>query len=58
MKKRKKHSQVTAGNIIGAIFFAILMTALIVFAMFYDPNKHYSNSFFDDVSEFMKSRDK
>ena len=54
MKKRKKRSQVTAGSIIGAIFFGILMTALIVFAMFYDPSKHYSNTFFDDVATFMQ----
>jgi len=54
MKKCKKRSQVTASSIIGAIFFGVLMTALIVFAMFYDPNKHYSNSFFDDVATFMQ----
>lgn len=57
MKKRKKRSQVTAGSIFGAIFFAVLMTALIVFAMFYDPDKNYSNTFFDDVATFMQYRE-
>ncbi|MDH5471368.1 MAG: hypothetical protein OEY87_00505 [Gammaproteobacteria bacterium] len=56
MKKRNKRSQITTSNVIGAVVFALLMTALIVFAMYYDPNKQYSNSFFDDVSEFMKWR--
>ena len=55
MKKRKKRSKVTASSIIGAIFFGVLMAALIVFAMFYDPNKHYSNSFFDDVATFINA---
>lgn len=58
MKKRKKQNQVTLSSIIGAILFAVLMTGLIVFAMYYDPSKQYSNSFFDDVSEAMKWRDK
>lgn len=58
MKKRKKRSKVTASSVIGAIFFALLMTALIVFAMFYDPSKQYSNSFFNDVADFMQWREK
>jgi hypothetical protein len=36
------------------MFFAALMAFLIVFAMYYDPGKQYSNSFFDDVSDVMK----
>jgi len=53
MIKRRKNKDLTLGRIISAILFAILMAALIVFAMYYDPSKQYSNSFFDDVSKVM-----
>ena len=54
--KRKKHSEITLGRVIGAIIFAVLMTLLVVYAMYYDPNKEFSNSFFDDVSNAVRWR--
>jgi len=54
VKKRRKSNDLTVGRIISAIIFAILMAFLIVFTIYYDPEKQYSNSFFDDVSETMK----
>jgi hypothetical protein len=57
MKKRRKNKDLTFGRIMAAIFFGVLMAALIVFAIYYDPSKHYSNSFFDDVSKEMQWRD-
>jgi len=56
MPKFKKHSEVTVGRVIGAIIFALLMTFLIVYAIYYDPDKEFSNSFFDDVSNAVKWR--
>lgn len=56
MPKFKKHSEVTVGRVIAAIIFAILMTLMIVYAIYYDPDKEYSNSFFDDVSNAVKWR--
>ncbi|MDH5484528.1 MAG: hypothetical protein OEY43_04755 [Gammaproteobacteria bacterium] len=53
-KKQKKRKKTSAGSIISAIIFGLLMGFLIVFAMYYDPGKQYHNSFFDDVSEVMK----
>jgi len=54
MKKRRKNKDLTVGKIISAILFATLLTSLIVFAMYYDPEKQYSNSFFDDVAKTMQ----
>ena len=54
MKKYRKNRDLTPGRIIAAILFAVLITSLIVFALYYDPNKQYSNSFFEDVSETIK----
>ena len=57
MKKRRKNRDLTVGRVISAVVFAVLMSTLIVFAMYYDPNKQYSNSFFDDVSQVMTWQD-
>jgi hypothetical protein len=57
MKKRRKNKDLTLGRVISAIIFAVLMSALIVFTMYYDPSKQYSNSFFDDVSKVMNWQD-
>jgi len=57
MKKRRKNKDLTVGRVIAAVLFAVLMATLIVFTMYYDPNKQYSNSFFDDVSTVMKWSD-
>ena len=47
--------RITPGpGIISAVIFAVLMTFLIVYAMYYDPGKEYSNSFFDDVAKTMQ----
>ena len=56
MNKHKKHSDITPGNIIAAIIVGILLAFLIVFAMFYDPDKQFANSFFEDVSNAMQWR--
>ena len=50
-RKRKK---TTPGSIIAAIIFGLVMGFLIVFAMYYDPNKQFHNSFVDDVAEAIK----
>jgi len=57
MKKRRKNKDLTVSRVIAAVLFAVLMASLIVFTMYYDPNKQYSNSFFDDVSTIMKWND-
>jgi len=54
MKKRRKNKDLTVGNVISAILFATLLSALIVFAVYYDPEKQFSNSFFDDVAKVMQ----
>ncbi len=56
MTKFKKHSEVTVGRVISAIIFALLMAFLIIYAIYYDPDKEYSNSFFDDVSNAVRWR--
>ena len=56
MNKRRKHSDITSGNIIAAVIIGILLAFLIVFAMFYDPDKQFSNSFFEDVSNAVQWR--
>ena len=56
MTKFKKHSEVTVGRVIAAIIFALFMTVIIVYAIYYDPNKEFSNSFFDDVSNAVRWR--
>lgn len=54
MRIHKKNKKLGLARIFGLIMFASLMTGLIVFAMYYDPGKQYSNSFFDDVSQAAK----
>ena len=54
MKKRKKNKDLTLSRFIAIVLFAVLMTSLIVFTMYYDPSKQYSNTFFEDVSNVIK----
>lgn len=54
MKKLKRNKDLTPGKIIAAILFVALLSGLVIFTIYYDPNDQYSNSFFDDVSETMK----
>ena len=56
MKTRKKHSEFSIGRLIGAIVFVLLMFGLVIFTIYYDPNKQFSSSFFDDVSKAVQWR--
>ncbi len=54
MKKRKNSLRKSLGRIVAATFWILVIVGLVLFNIYYDPNKQYSNSFFDDVSETMK----
>jgi len=54
MKKRKSSLRKSIGKIIAAIFWILIIVGLVLLNINYDPNKHFSGSFFDDVSETMR----
>lgn len=56
MKKSNKHKQFDLGRLLAAIVFVVLMFGLVLFTVYYDPDKQYSNSFFEDISNTIKWR--
>ena len=54
MGKFKQKNDITLGKVISAIIIGVLLSALVVFTIYYDPNKQFSNSFFNDVSNAIK----
>lgn len=56
MKKPKKHAQFDWGRLFAAIIFVVLMFGLVLFAVYYDPDKQFSNSFFEDISNAIQWR--
>jgi hypothetical protein len=56
MKKSKKHKQFDLGRLFAAIVFVVLMFGLVLFTVYYDPDKQFSNSFFEDISNAIQWR--
>ena len=56
MKNRSKRSTFDWGRLISAIVFVVVMFGLVLFAMYYDPERQFSNSFFEDVSNAIQWR--
>ena len=56
MKKTRQHNEFGLARIIGALIFALLLLGLVVFTFTYDPEKQFSSSFFEDVSDAVQWR--
>ena len=56
MKSTKKRKSIDWGRLVTAIVFVVLMFGLVLFAVYYDPERKYSNSFFDDISNAVQWR--
>lgn len=54
MKKRKGTLRHSIGRVVAATFWILIIIGLVVININYDPGKHYSGSFFDDVGEIMQ----
>lgn len=50
MTPDKSRKPISIGNIISAVVFIVLMVAMVLFAMAYDPGEQFSSSFFEDVA--------
>ena len=53
---KKKHSEFSMSRLLGAIIFVVMMFGLVLFSVYYDPSKQFSNSFFEDVSNAVQWR--
>lgn len=54
MKKVKRKKKFDIGQLIGAIVFIFLFIALILLAVFYESNVEFTSTFFEDVSDAIK----
>ncbi|MCW9013853.1 MAG: hypothetical protein OQL06_08725 [Gammaproteobacteria bacterium] len=50
MKHTKKHNKISIGNLISALIFALLLIAMVMFTITYDPSKQFASDFFEDVA--------
>ena len=50
MTEFKKRNKLSRGQIISAIIFIVLMIAMVLFAIAYNPDQQFSSSFFEDVA--------
>ena len=54
MKKRKSSLGKSISRVIAATIWILIIAGLVLLNIYYDPNKQYSGSFFDDVAKTMQ----
>lgn len=56
MRTGKKNKSLNPGQLVAAIVFVVVMFGLVLFAAYYDPQRPFSNGFFEDVSNAVQWR--